>query len=193
MIIVLNDLGHAKSKIYLKVFTNNIRKTLEDMFRIQKEELKAKSRASTKMWYTIIYKSQDNANLTILHQILQQFLKRKHQLCSQVSNTLNFQFDLTQILQLIQMIIINIILIILLCQILEFHYNRAKISPVNQCSGLVTNALHEGTIATKQGQRDRQATGRRALRAPPGLLGARQEGEAQGNAGSDGLGVTVEN
>ncbi|CAL6057635.1 Hypothetical_protein [Hexamita inflata] len=25
---------------------------------------------------------------------------------------------------------------------------------------LITNALHEGTIATKQGQRDRQATGR---------------------------------
>ncbi|CAL6009635.1 Reverse_transcriptase (RNA-dependent DNA polymerase) [Hexamita inflata] len=62
-------------------------------------------------------------------------------------------------------------------------------------TSLITNALHEGTIATKQGQRDRQATGRRALRAPPGLegVGARQEGEAQGNAGSDGLGVTVEN
>ncbi|CAL5974358.1 Reverse_transcriptase/endonuclease [Hexamita inflata] len=60
-------------------------------------------------------------------------------------------------------------------------------------TSLITNALHEGTIATKQGQRDRQATGRRALRAPPGLegVGARQEGEAQGNAGSDGLGVTA--
>ncbi|CAL5989749.1 Reverse_transcriptase (RNA-dependent DNA polymerase) [Hexamita inflata] len=54
-------------------------------------------------------------------------------------------------------------------------------------TSLITNALHEGTIATKQGQRDRQATGRRALRAPPGLegVGARQEGEAQGNAGSE--------
>ncbi|CAL6041941.1 Hypothetical_protein [Hexamita inflata] len=62
-------------------------------------------------------------------------------------------------------------------------------------TSLITNALHEGTIATKQGQRDRQATGRRAPRAPPGLegVGARQEGEAQGNAGSDGLGVTVDN
>ncbi|CAL6086561.1 Hypothetical_protein [Hexamita inflata] len=62
-------------------------------------------------------------------------------------------------------------------------------------TSLITNALHEGTITTKQGQRDRQATGRRAPRAPPGLegVGARQEGEAQGNAGSDGLGVTVEN
>ncbi|CAL6015439.1 Hypothetical_protein [Hexamita inflata] len=38
-------------------------------------------------------------------------------------------------------------------------------------TSLITNALHEGTIATKQGQRDRQATGRRALRAPPGLEG----------------------
>ncbi|CAL6084078.1 Hypothetical_protein [Hexamita inflata] len=62
-------------------------------------------------------------------------------------------------------------------------------------TSLVTDALHEGTIATKQGQRDRQATGRRAPRAPPGLegVGARQEGEAQGNAGSDGLGVTIDN
>ncbi|CAL6063724.1 Hypothetical_protein [Hexamita inflata] len=62
-------------------------------------------------------------------------------------------------------------------------------------TSLITNALHEGTIATKQGQRDRQATGRRAPRAPPGLegVGARQEGEAQGNVGSDGLGVTVDN
>ncbi|CAL6053906.1 Putative_reverse transcriptase/endonuclease [Hexamita inflata] len=59
-------------------------------------------------------------------------------------------------------------------------------------TSLIT-ALHEGTIATKQGQRDRQATGRRALRAPPGLegVGARQEGEAQGNAG--GLGTTTDN
>ncbi|CAL6031563.1 Hypothetical_protein [Hexamita inflata] len=31
-------------------------------------------------------------------------------------------------------------------------------------TSLITNALHEGTIATKQGQRDRQATGRRAPR-----------------------------
>ncbi|CAL6111297.1 Hypothetical_protein [Hexamita inflata] len=62
-------------------------------------------------------------------------------------------------------------------------------------TSLITNALHEGTIATKQGQRDRQATGRRAPRAPPGLegVGARQEGEAQGSAGSDRLGVTVDN
>ncbi|CAL6041449.1 Reverse_transcriptase (RNA-dependent DNA polymerase) [Hexamita inflata] len=63
-------------------------------------------------------------------------------------------------------------------------------------TSLITNALHDETIAIKHGQkRDRHATGRRALRAPPGLdgAGARQEGEAQGNAGSDGLGVTVEN
>ncbi|CAL5988524.1 Hypothetical_protein [Hexamita inflata] len=62
-------------------------------------------------------------------------------------------------------------------------------------TSLITNALYEGTIASKQGQRDRQATGRRASRAPPGLEGveARQEGEAQGNAESDGLGVTVDN
>ncbi|CAL5973525.1 Hypothetical_protein [Hexamita inflata] len=61
-------------------------------------------------------------------------------------------------------------------------------------TSLITNALHEGTIATKQGQRDRQATGRRAPRAP-GLegVGARQEGEAQSNAGSDGLRVTFDN
>ncbi|CAL6110563.1 Hypothetical_protein [Hexamita inflata] len=51
-------------------------------------------------------------------------------------------------------------------------------------TSLITNALHEGTIATKQGQRDRQATGRSGL---PG-----QEGEAQCNAGSDGLGVTAD-
>ncbi|CAL6052435.1 Hypothetical_protein [Hexamita inflata] len=38
-------------------------------------------------------------------------------------------------------------------------------------TSLITNALHESTIATKQGQRDRQATGRRAPRAPPGLEG----------------------
>ncbi|CAL5986908.1 Hypothetical_protein [Hexamita inflata] len=62
---------------------------------------------------------------------------------------------------------------------------------------LITNTLHEGTqlnkYSTMQGLRDRQATGRRALRALSGLesVGARQEGEAQGNAGSDGLGVTV--
>ncbi|CAL6049772.1 Hypothetical_protein [Hexamita inflata] len=36
-------------------------------------------------------------------------------------------------------------------------------------TSLITNALHEGTIATKLGQRDRHATGRRAPRAPPGL------------------------
>ncbi|CAL6079192.1 Hypothetical_protein [Hexamita inflata] len=34
----------------------------------------------------------------------------------------------------------------------------------NQC-------LHKGTIATKYGQRDRQATGRRVPRAPPGFEG----------------------
>ncbi|CAL5997887.1 Hypothetical_protein [Hexamita inflata] len=53
--------------------------------------------------------------------------------------------------------------------------------------------MHNETIAIKHGQkRDRHATGRRI---PPGLegVGARQEGEAQGNAGSDGLGVTVDN
>ncbi|CAL6025816.1 Hypothetical_protein [Hexamita inflata] len=50
-------------------------------------------------------------------------------------------------------------------------------------TSLIPNALHEGTITTKQGQRDRQATGRRAPRAPPGLegVGARLESEAQCN------------
>ncbi|CAL6017482.1 Hypothetical_protein [Hexamita inflata] len=62
-------------------------------------------------------------------------------------------------------------------------------------TSLITNALNEGTIATKQGQRDRQATGRRVPRTPPGFdgVGVRQEGEAQSNAGSDGLLVTVDN
>ncbi|CAL6054739.1 Putative_reverse transcriptase/endonuclease [Hexamita inflata] len=63
-------------------------------------------------------------------------------------------------------------------------------------TSLITNALHDETIAIKHGQkRDRHATGRRALRAPPGLegVGARQEGEAQGNSGSDGLGTTADN
>ncbi|CAL6077255.1 Hypothetical_protein [Hexamita inflata] len=51
-------------------------------------------------------------------------------------------------------------------------------------TSLIPNALHEGTIATKQDQRDRQATGRRRCG---------QDGEAQGNTGSDGLGITVDN
>ncbi|CAL6087886.1 Reverse_transcriptase (RNA-dependent DNA polymerase) [Hexamita inflata] len=63
-------------------------------------------------------------------------------------------------------------------------------------TSLITNALHDETIAIKHGQkRDRHATGRRAPRAPPGLegVGAGQEGEAQGNAGSGGLGTTADN
>ncbi|CAL6006572.1 Reverse_transcriptase (RNA-dependent DNA polymerase) [Hexamita inflata] len=63
-------------------------------------------------------------------------------------------------------------------------------------TSLITNALHDETIAIKHGQkRDRHATGRRAPRAPPGLegVGARQEGKAQGNAGSGGLGTTADN
>ncbi|CAL6107441.1 Hypothetical_protein [Hexamita inflata] len=54
-----------------------------------------------------------------------------------------------------------------------------------------THVQHEGTIATKRQQNVKLP----ALRAPPGLDGVetRLEGEAQSNAGSDGLGVTVDN
>ncbi|CAL6075347.1 Hypothetical_protein [Hexamita inflata] len=78
-------------------------------------------------------------------------------------------------------------------QILKYGgtYGDNRVIPL-----VITNALHDETIAIKHGQkRDRHATGRRALRAPPGLesVGARQEGEAQGNAGSGGLGTTADN
>ncbi|CAL5997163.1 Hypothetical_protein [Hexamita inflata] len=90
---------------------------------------------------------------------------------TQVSHILIFSFQLKQFSKSILSTLISQANTAVLQQ-------RANEEAKLHYTSLITNALHEGTIATKQGQRDRQATGRRALRAPPGLegAGAKQEG-----------------